>query len=418
MGADLNLASRHTNQFAWPWMGLLLGLGLALALAILWLRSPMADLLTLLTLLMLSGLASVAFGYAGMAWLWQGRVQLWLQITLTYLLGVVVVLGNIVVTAQMMFISSHDLPLLTLLVCFAAVIAAGQGVALSKVFARRLSVLQQGAARLAAGDLSARVAPNGRDELALLAEAFNHLASELAQAADERQRQEVARRELNAAISHDLRTPLASLRAMTEALADGVVDDAATTTRYYTTMRAQIVQLDQLIDDLFSLARLEAGGLKLELQPASPLALLNDVVAGISSQVVAKGVELMVDAAPTLRAALVAPQQIVRVFDNLLVNAIRHTPAGGHITVSAWEQPDAQLIGFAVTDTGEGIAPEGLPFVFERFYRGEKSRSRASGGAGLGLAIARSLVEAHGGTIAVESSPGQGTRVWFTVRRA
>lgn len=400
------------------WLSLLLGLGLALILAVVWLHTSPAELVTLIASLLVTGLLSISLGIAGVTWLRRGRVPIWLQVALTALFGMGVALCNILITAQLMFISTSDLPLLALLMLVAAVIAAGLSVALSRVFAQRISALQQGAAALSTGDLTTRVTVEGADELAALAEAFNHMADQLAGAAAERERQEAARRDLIAAISHDLRTPLASLRVMTEALADGVVDDAATTARYYSMMRIQIGQINQLIEDLFNLARLDAGALELELLPIAPDDLAADALAGMSPQAAAKGVELVAEVAPDLPPALVAPQQIVRVFDNLLANALRHTPAGGRVRLTASLTADARCIQFVVSDTGEGIAEADLPHVFERFYRGEKSRSRASGGSGLGLAIALGIVRAHGGAIQIASVPHQGTQVTFTVRRA
>lgn len=405
------------RTFGLPWVALGLGLALAALLAVAWLRAPAEDLVALAGSLLATGLVSVALGAVGMGWLRRGRVPIWLQVTLTYLFGVAVALCNIIVTARLMFISSHDLPLLALLILFAAVIATGLGAALAHVFAQRVSALHRSAAAIATGDLSARVPVTGHDELAALARSFNHMADRLAAGAVERERQERARRELVAAISHDLRTPLASLRAMTEALADGVVDDRASTERYYETMRAQIGQLDRLIADLFSLASLDAGAVALELEPVAPAQLVADALAGHSPQAAARGVTLEARVDQGAGPALVAPLQLTRVLDNLLANALRHTPAGGRVVLSA-EDDGPGLVAFEVADTGEGITAEDLPFIFERFYRGEKSRSRASGGAGLGLAIARGIVEAHGGAIGVTSAQGEGTRVRFTVKRA
>lgn len=414
--------NKQRPRFAWvrtagsSWIGLGLGFGIAVLLAIIWLQAPASDIVALATSLFVTGLISVGLGTAGMRWLWRGKVRIWLQVTLTYLFGVAVALCNIFVTAQLMFISTHDLPLLALLILFAAVIATGLGAALAHVFAQRVSALHRSANAIAAGDLSTRVPVAGDDELAGLARTFNHMADRLAAGVAERERQEQARRELIAAISHDLRTPLASLRAMTEALSDGVVDDAATTARYYDTMRAQISQLTRLIEDLFSLARLDAGAVELDLQPVAPDQLISDVLAGHSPQAEARGVQLQARVATGVAPVSAAPQQLMRVLDNLLANALRHTPSGGSICVSAAADA-AGFIIFEVTDTGEGIAPDDLPHVFERFYRGEKSRSRASGGAGLGLAIARGIVEAHGGNITITSTPGQGTCVRFSVPR-
>jgi signal transduction histidine kinase len=251
----------------------------------------------------------------------------------------------------------------------------------------------------------------------------------------------MARRELIAAISHDLRTPLASLRVMTEALADGLIEDPATTARYLATMRGQIGHLSSLIDDLFELAQIDAGALRLDLQRASLADLVSDAIEGMQPQAAAKGVRLEGSVAPGIGPALIAPQKIERVLYNLVTNAVRHTSAGGSVTISirpgdegttgrngewANERPNladtptrplapSPGVVVEVADTGEGIAPEDLPYIFDHFYRGEKSRSRATGGAGLGLAIARGIVEAHGGRIWAESELEHGTQIHFTL---
>jgi signal transduction histidine kinase len=197
-------------------------------------------------------------------------------------------------------------------------------------------------------------------------------------------------------------------------------------------MRSQIGHLSGLIDDLFELAQIDAGELRLELQRTSLADLVSDALEGMRPQAQARGVELNGSVAPGVGAAMIAPQKIERVLYNLVGNAIRHTPAGGSVTISVtplqeqlglsdWglrlrqPHPATPTILVEVADTGEGIAPEDLPRIFEHFYRGEKSRSRATGGAGLGLAIARGIVEAHGGRIWAESQPERGTRVRFSL---
>ncbi|HEU4327536.1 MAG TPA: ATP-binding protein [Roseiflexaceae bacterium] len=399
---------------------LLVGLALVLLLAVAWLGAPMPDLADLGVYLVGSGIVSLVLGVVGALWLRRGRAPLWLQITLTYCLGVGIALFNIFLTARLMFISTHDLPLLVLLLLFAAVVSLGLGYALAHTLARRVTALHQGARRVAEGDLSARVPTEGRDELARLAREFNRMAEQLSASAAERARMEQARRELVAAVSHDLRTPLASLRAMTEALSDGLIDDPATTARYLATMQGQITHLSGLIDDLFELAQIDAGALRLDMQRIAPGDLISDAIEGMRPQANARGVRLEGSVAPDLGPLLVAPQKIERVIYNLVTNAIRHTPADGNVTLRVYPSPAELLparpfVVFEVEDTGEGIAPEDLPHVFERFYRGEKSRSRATGGAGLGLAIARGIVEAHGGRIWFEPGRQQGTRVAFAL---
>jgi signal transduction histidine kinase len=410
-------------------LGVLIAFGIALLLAIGWLGVRGQDMIELARYLLVSSAISLGCGALGLAWFRRGQVRLWVQVTLTFTLGLAVAILNIFLTANLMFISKdHDLPLLILLMLFAATVSLALGYALAQALAQRVTALHQGARALAGGNLAARVDETGGDELAALAAEFNRMAGQLAKAAEERERMEAARRELIAAISHDLRTPLASLRVMTEALADGVVEDPATTTRYLATMRGQIGHLSGLIDDLFELAQIDAGALRMELQRASLADLVSDAIEGMRPQAAAKGVRLEGSVAPGIGPALIAPQKIERVLYNLVTNAVRHTPAGGSVTITVgriadWiaQAPKSAIdnlqsaIVVEVADTGEGIAPDDLPRIFEHFYRGEKSRSRATGGAGLGLAIARGIVEAHGGRIWAASQPEHGTRIAFTL---
>jgi signal transduction histidine kinase len=214
---------------------------------------------------------------------------------------------------------------------------------------------------------------------------------------------------------HDLQTPLASIRAILEAVADGVVEDPATLQRYLQTAQRNIRDLSHLIDDLFEVAHLQAGSFRLHLETSSLNDLISDTVEGFSGEITDRGIHLEGRVAPGVDPVLLDPARIGRVLGNLLANAIRHTPDGGQIAIEATGGPAEVRI--SVRDNGEGIAQEDLPHVFESFYRGEKSRGRASGGSGLGLAIARGFVEAHGGVITAESPPGQGCTVWFTLPR-
>jgi signal transduction histidine kinase len=418
-------------------MGLLLALALALLLAITWLNAPGRDIADLVQYLLTSGAISLVLGLGGLAWLRRGYGPIWLQVTLTYALGIIIAFFNVYLTAQLMFFNQdHDLQLLVLLLLFAAVVSITLGATLARALAQRVSALHQGAHALAQGNLTARVQTNGSDELTALAHEFNQMADQLAAGVAERERLELARRELIAAVSHDLRTPLTSLRAMTEALTDGLVEEPEMAKRYLTTMRSQINHLSRLIDDLFELAQIDAGALKLELQRVSPNDLVSDAIEGMRPQAATKGVALQGHIAPDVGQLLVAPQKIERVLYNLVTNAIRHTPSDGVVSISVASavkgeksaQSDAKgykvnvsgeaapsFIIFEIADTGEGIAPDDLPHVFDRFYRGEKSRSRATGGAGLGLAIARGIIEAHGGAIWIESLRERGTCVRFTL---
>jgi signal transduction histidine kinase len=306
--------------------------------------------------------------------------------------------------------------LATVLLLFAGGIAMSVGYFLSAALTDRIVTLNQAAQEIASGDLSVRVPVTGNDEMASLARTFNTMAGRL-QAADQKQRElETLRRNLIAWAGHDLRTPLASIRAIVEALADGMVEEPETVDRYLHTAQREIRSLSLLIDDLFELAQLEAGGLRLELHPNSLSDLISDTIESFSELAARQEVSLEGDVEAGVDPVTMDAGQIGRVFSNLLSNALRHTPAGGRVRVLA--TTIAEGVQVEIHDTGEGIDAQDLPHIFERFYRGEKSRSRATGGAGLGLAIAKGLVEAHGGYIGVDSTPEQGTRFTFILPRA
>jgi signal transduction histidine kinase len=249
-----------------------------------------------------------------------------------------------------------------------------------------------------------------RDEIGRLAEQFNSMVEQLDQMRAQRERLEASRRDLIAAVSHDLRTPLAGIRAMIEALNDGVVTDTETVSRYLHTIQSEAHHLTALIDDLFELSQIDAGALKLHLEPTSLADLVSDTLASMSAQAERKHVHLQgqIEGAPG-RVPLDAPR-MQRVLYNLIQNAIRHTPTDGTITLTVRGAPDR--VELTVADTGEGIREGDLPHVFDRFYRGEPARTRDShpiaSGAGLGLAIAKGIVEAHGGSIMATSAPGSG----------
>ena len=394
----------------------LIALGAALGLAVLLLNPPRDELLLLALFLACSGLLSLAVGLLAARLGLRLRRGIRLQIALAIGAGIGVALANVAVTASLMFLSPHDLALLSLLLVFALLLSLAFGVVLSGHVTASLRALAAGARRMAGGDLAARVAVPPGDEVGELATAFNHMAEQI-EAAFRRQRElEQARRDLIAAVSHDLRTPLASLQAMTEALSDGVVTDPDTVGRYLSTMQSDIQSLSALISDLFELAQLDAGVLRLQLE-ASPIQdLISDTLESLQVQAQRKGLRLTGSVAADLGPVLMDPARVQRVLYNLVQNAMRHTPADGTVLLQA--DDDGAAVRVSVRDTGEGIAAQDLPHVFERFYRGDPARSRAGGGAGLGLAIARGLVEAHGGRIWATSALGQGATVSFTLPKA
>lgn len=399
---------------AWtPLIGLIGAFLAALVIAIYIMQAPASDLRDLIQFLLTSSIPSLLVGYlvfvVGRKWLHSIRYKA----LLAYSLGVIIAIINIFVTSQLMFVSQHDFLLLGLLLIFAGILSASFGYLLAANMTQSLSLLQRAAQRIATGDFSSRVKLTEVDELFDVAEAFNMMADELEQSFSRQRALEQSRRDLVAAVSHDLRTPLTSIRAMVEALADGVVTDPATVQRYYRTIDSQIESLSGLINDLFELSQLETRQIELQLEPVNLNDLLSDVLESMQAQARSKEVTLrgiFGEDMPIIKAEFAKVQ---RVLHNLVQNAIRHTPASGSVSLETRVVPGGVQVD--VTDTGEGVAAEDLPHIFEQFFRGEKSRSRETGGAGLGLAIARGIIEAHHGRIWVESQVGHGTRFSFVL---
>ncbi len=377
-------------------------------LALFWLvmHPPMGDLALMTVFLSVTALASVLAGYAAyrLRWLQRAPGLRWAIIG-TYALSSALTFINVWLTARLMFTNEHDLQLATVLLIFASGIAVALGFFFAEEITGRIRSLSETARGLARGRLDLRAPVAGRDEVAALALTFNDMAAQL-EAADEKQRElDRLRRDLIAWVGHDLQTPLASVRAIVEALADDVVDDPATVKRYLATAQRDIESLSSLIDDLFQLAQLDAGGLTLEPTTAEVCDLLSDTLESFRPLAASRGVTLD-GACHDAGVATLDVRRIGRVLANLVGNALDHTPSGGTVSVNGTRQ--GRFVRIDVNDTGSGISPEDLPHIFDRFYRGEPARPRTTGGAGLGLAIARGLVDAHGGRIGVTSRPGSG----------
>jgi two-component system sensor histidine kinase BaeS len=397
-------------------VGVLAALALTLALFYVIMRPPFAAVRAMTLFLSATAAISLAAGYAAyrLGWLSRSPRVGWTLMAI-YGLASILTFINVWVTARLMFASPHDLMLATILLLFAGGIAMSLSYFLSSAMTRRMDSLQKAASAVAAGDLSARVEVSGRDELASLARSFNNMAAQLEAGAQRQQELDVLRRDLIAWAGHDLRTPLASIRAIVEALADGMVEDRESVERYLRTAQREVESLSALIDDLFELAQLDVGGLKLTREPVGISDLASDAIEGFSALANELGVRLQGSAEPGNDVAWIDGQKIERVLTNLIGNALRYTPAGG--TVDIRVMPGEGEVIVSICDTGSGLNPDDLSHVFERFYRGEKSRSRATGGAGLGLAIAKGLVEAHDGRIWAESAPGQGACFYFALPR-
>jgi signal transduction histidine kinase len=347
-------------------------------------------------------LATLAAALAG-AWALARLPTVTLRLTGLALLGVFLPLAAILLSGAVMFTSGHDL---TVLLVAAAASSAALIAALifARSISRPLARLREAARALAAGDLSARAPRGGPVELVELASAFNEMASNLERLFD-------ARRELVTWASHDLRTPLASIRAMLEA----IEDDLETPDHYLPAISEQVQSLTRLVDDLFELARIDAGALTLELRNVSLISVVESCLRGVEAEAGARRIRLEARLGPDSPHVYCAPDKVERVLYNLLTNALRHTPSDGAVAIVL--EPLTDELQVSVEDTGTGLPAEAGRRVFDRFWRGDVARRPSNGGAGLGLAIARGLVEAQGGRIWAETRVGGGTRVSFTLPR-
>jgi signal transduction histidine kinase len=394
-------------------IGVLLIVAISLGIFILIMVPPMSELGLMALYLGITALVSALAGYIAyrLGWINYSPTLRWTLLG-GYALANILTFFNVWFSAQMMFVSQHDLLLAIILLVFAGGMAMVLGYFLSSTITERIHLLKNAAEKLAKGNLKTRVPVQGRDEVGVLANTFNQMAEQL-QAADQKQRDlDNMRRDLIAWVSHDLQTPLTSMRAILEAVADGVVDDPETVKRYLNTAQRDVRSLSALIDDLFQMAQLDAGGFPLNRDNASLSDLVSDTLESFTELAKGQNITLEGNVDPDVDPVHMDTQAIGRVLNNLIGNALRHTVGG---RVSVWVRRTTQGVEVTVSDTGEGIRAEDIQNIFERFYRGEKSRNRGTGGAGLGLAIARGIVRAHGGDIKVESEVGKGTQFTFYI---
>jgi signal transduction histidine kinase len=317
-------------------------------------------------------------------------------------LAVAVVLLTVAAFSQLMFVSSEDALVVSLVTGFAGVAGVMAGRRLLSGTADDVDAIRHALAGVGAGRRDVRIVVSGNDELAALAGDANAMIAKLA--AEER-----ARRSLIAAVSHDLRTPMTSLRVLATAIQDDVVTGDERE-GFVAGMTVHIDALGRLIDDLFELSRLEAGDIAWSTQRVQLPELVHETVDAMRPQAIAKGVAVEAALPAALAPVRANPEKVQRVLFNLIQNALQHTPANGSVTVLA--EPNGTAVEVEVADTGTGIPAARRPYVFEAFTRGDAARS--GDGAGLGLAIARALVEAQGGGIwLVEAQVG--IRVRFSL---
>lgn len=311
--------------------------------------------------------------------------------------ALLIVIAGAVVTSQRMFLSTHDAKLLVIVLGLGLLAGLTFAIAVARPWTDDLSRVADTASRIAGGDFTSRTGVERADEVGSTARAVDAMAEELAALDAERTRDEEARRVFFASVSHDLRSPLAALQAAVESLRDGVAPDPD---RYLASIEGDVRVLNRLVDDLFLLARIESGGFEYERVPVDLAEIADEAIEVLAPVSQAAGVRVRLDA--NGRSLInTGPDPIGRVIRNLLDNAIRHAPTGSEITVTV-ETPAT----IRVTDQGPGFPPSFTDAAFDEFSRADPARSRSTGGAGLGLAVARELVEELGGRIWAESGPG------------
>ncbi len=345
------------------------------------------------------------------------------QVTIASLAPVAAVAAGVAGGSWAMFISGHDLRTLVVILVGAGTV----GMITALLFGSRIAESSAGLGEIArhigeqgtlesasasADKLRSIAGDAGPGELARLARELDEAVSRLAESQAQAAAIEQSRRELVAWVSHDLRTPLAGIRAMVEALEDGVVDDPETIDRYHRTIGLEVDRLASLVADLFELSKIHAGALQLQLSPVSLDEVLSDVIAGGTLLARAKGVELSASLADSPVVKLAAPE-MGRAVQNLIDNAIRHTPPGGTIRVSVSADDLTGAACVSVADGCGGIPDRDLDRVFELAYSGDAARTPGDGRAGLGLAVTRGLVEAQRGRVSVVNEDGG---CCFTIR--
>jgi signal transduction histidine kinase len=326
-------------------------------------------------------------------------------------LAVAIAIGEIVVAivvfAVLMFVADHDAVLIVVLAVFAGAVSVRAAQLLSGGVLHDVERVRDGLEAVGDGDRDVRIHTDAQDEVAELAVAANAMVERLGA-------EEKARRDLVAAVSHDLRTPITSLRLLADAMSDDMIDETARQ-EVSERMRTHIQALSALIDDLFELSRLETGEIRWTMEQVPVDELVGETVDALRAQAEAQGLRLRADiACADAAVATASPEKVQRVLFNLIQNAIRHTPPDGTITVRA--EPAGDAVEVEVADTGDGIAAADRDRVFDPFFRGGSQSARTEEGAGLGLAISRAIVEAHGGRIWLGDG-AVGTRVRFALPR-
>jgi len=349
------------------------------------------------------------------AWIRARAGSLRRQFALVVAIVVAPVLVALIVGDALMVVSTRGVVIVAVIVIGAGLVAILAARTVAGGIMGDVEAIRDGLVEVGRGEREVTIETSAHDELAELAAAANAMICQLRVEEAGRDLSEAARRNLVAAVSHDLRTPITSLRLLADAVGDDIVEDAETRRGYLRRMGTHIDALSVLIDDLFELSRLEAGDISWTIEQVPLPELVGETVEAMRVQAEAKGVAVTADVPDTLKPAQANPEKLQRVLFNLIQNAIHHTPADGSVVVRAESVPSG--VEFEVADTGDGIAAEERERVFTAFYRGGADAARTSPGAGLGLAVSRAIVEAHGGRIWLADA-SVGTRVRFSLPAA
>jgi two-component system sensor histidine kinase SaeS len=395
-------------------VGLCALLGLAIVIIILLVEPTGHDIALLALYLLASGTITVSMAFATMRFGLPGRIgTIRGRLVLVCIFATLLSLGNIGFIALIMFLSTHDLGLLTGLLPFSLGLSVFFAVALSETVTRSVRDLRDAVSHLSTENLDISVSSDSQGEIRELADGFNDMAQKLKISFHRERELEKARKDLITAVSHDLRTPLSSIRAMIESINDGVVTDNETIQRYHRTIQSEVEGLGQLVSDLFDLSQIDAGTLQLHIDECQIDELISNTVEMMTPEAVNNRLELKCEINREIPPVAIDAHRIQRVLCNLVQNAIRHTPRDGSISIRT--EDVGVEIQVEIADTGEGITPDDLHHLFDYSDHQIKSLKKKARGTGLGLRIAKGIVEAHGGHIWAKSELGQGSVFGFTL---
>jgi signal transduction histidine kinase len=340
------------------------------------------------------------------------KLRIYLFIASSVSTGIILI--SLFICYRYMLLKWKELVLLIVVTVAAALVSMIVHYFMTRPLEKAIHTITEETCQIAEGNFEGKVRVIGPSEFQMLANQFNLMSGRLNESFQLIRTAEASRRELVANVSHDLRTPMASIKAFVEALQDDIIKDEEIFQRYLLTIQLETGRLNGLIEQLFRLSQLESGVAAFEPEPYHVDHLILDGLQGLAIHLEEKKLHVEVAVPDKIQPVAIVPSEMNRVLTNLLQNAIRYSPKEGTIHITVVQQSDG-LVTISVSDQGEGIKESDQSRIFERFYRADPSRNRDSGGAGLGLAIAKSIVELHGGAIGVKSKPTEGSVFWFTI---